>query len=428
MSHYYQSILRSLEEIPIVDVHSHISVDHPQCRDLSDILFYHFIRRELYSAGLADDNFLVSDAPIEDRMVEFFKYLPLVENTATYWCVKKILTDIYQITGGDIRLDNWKNIQNQILEREKDPLWPKSLFDRVNVQCSLICEKCWSEERLRKNQYLKPLYEDLDSFHFDPTRDISLLDLIIREYGHLPEKTDDGQQLLLDFFQKKSQSGIRYFTAFISSAFHLVKPGPNQIDEIYKKNKAGMILNPEEKNVLFTWLLYGYFEALRQIKTPAQFVIGARWARPGMRYGESYVWTNHQLTLDLVTAFKDFPEVPMNLMFASLPLAQELTIIARMLPNVSLLGFWWHTLVPNIIEQLIAQRIESLPANKWIAIATDAYSVEWAYGKIKIVLECLARVLSRKIEEGYFSEKKAIELARRILYDNPKEIYNMDFV
>jgi hypothetical protein len=99
-----------------------------------------------------------------------------------------------------------------------------------------------------------------------------------------------------------------------------------------------------------------------------------------------------------------------------------------MLPNVSLLGFWWHTLVPNIIEQLIAQRIESLPANKWIAIATDAYSVEWAYGKVKIVLECLARVLSQKIEEGYFSEKKAIELARRILYDNPKEIYNMDFV
>ena len=96
-------------------------------------------------------------------------------------------------------------------------------------------------------------------------------------------------------------------------------------------------------------------------------------------------------------------------MFASLD-GTRIYHNCRMLPNVSLLGFWWHTLIPNIIEQLISQRIESLPSNKWIAIATDAYSVEWAYGKVSLVLHCLARVLSQKVEEGYFTEKLPLNM------------------
>ena len=423
---YYQSILNSIEKLPILDVHSHISVDQPQCRDLSDILFYHFMRRELYSAGLADDNFLVSDAPFEKRIGEFFNYKPLVENTTTYWCIKKILNEIYQIKDGDVYPDNWEEIQQQIIQSSKDYSYPKLILNRMNAQCSLVCENHWNDEGLKRNPFLIPLYEDLDLFHFDPTRNLNLLDLIVKESGNLPETSDQAEQSIFDFFKNKSQSGVRYFTAFISSAFNLKKPISGQINKIYNKKKAGIKLDFEENNIFFTWLLYSYLEALKNLGSPAQFVIGAYWARPGMKYGESYVWNNHQLSLDLVTVFKDFPKVSMSLMYASLSMAQEFTIIARMLPNVSLLGFWWHTLIPNIIEQIISQRIESLPANKWIAIATDAYSVEWAYGKVSLVLHCLAKVLSQKIEEGYFTEKSAIEYARRILYENPKEIYKLE--
>ena len=44
---------------------------------------------------------------------------------------------------------------------------------------------------------------------------------------------------------------------------------------------------------------------------------------------------------------------------------------------------------------------------------------------MSLVLHCLARVLSQKVEEGYFTEKTAIEYARRILYENPQEIYQL---
>ena len=135
----------------------------------------------------------------------------------------------------------------------------------MNAQCSLICENHWSQEGLARNQFLIPLYEDLDLFHFDPTRNLSLLDLIAKEYGGLPENSDQAQQSIYDFFKKKSQSGIRYFTAFISSAFHLIKPVSGQINEIYDKKKTGTQLSAEENHILFTWLFYSYLEALQSL-------------------------------------------------------------------------------------------------------------------------------------------------------------------
>ena len=45
--------------------------------------------------------------------------------------------------------------------------------------------------------------------------------------------------------------------------------------------KTGTQLSAEENHILFTWLFYSYLEALQSIGTPAQFVIGAYWARLG---------------------------------------------------------------------------------------------------------------------------------------------------
>ncbi|MCX6090436.1 MAG: hypothetical protein NTX88_08755, partial [Candidatus Atribacteria bacterium] len=331
----------------------------------------------------------------------------------------------YHVPEGEIHYGNWKDIQETIKEKEKDPEWPKKVFEQARIRHSLICENHWDPESLNRNSFLSPLYEDLYLFHFDPSRDQSLIDLIQKENGQLPATAASFAEVVFAFFQSKADQGIRYFTSFISSAFSLLKASPEKIEATYQKQLLGHNLDPEEKNVLFTWLFYTYLEAMQQVKSPAQFVMGARWARPGMRYGESYVWTNHQLTLDLMSVFRDFPQVRMSLMFAALPLAHELTILARMLPNVSLLGFWWHTLFPTVIEQLIAERLESLPINKWIAIATDAYSVEWAYGKVSLVLQCLAKVLSKKMAEEYLTEQKALWIARKLLYENPQEIYGL---
>lgn len=108
MNGSFEKVLSALREIPIIDAHSHISTTHPHARDISDVLFYHFLRRELYSAGCPDDAYLVSDASLEDRISFFLQYVPYVENTATFWCLRRIFEDVYAVPGGEISLDSCK--------------------------------------------------------------------------------------------------------------------------------------------------------------------------------------------------------------------------------------------------------------------------------------------------------------------------------
>jgi len=425
MNPLQQKLLSALKEIPLLDVHAHISSDHPQASDVSDILFYHFLRREAYSAGLPDDDFLVSNVPIEERIAYFLPYLKYIENTATFWCVKRILEDIYEIPHGELNEGTWKEIYRRIGEKKHDDSWPREVMARTGIERSLICGSAWKREDLEKYPFLSPLFEDLERFNFDPERTSSLLDLIEKRYGFLPESVSEYREILNRFFEEKVKEGVSHFACFISSSLKPTKGGRKEIERIYHKKLSKKELTLQEQNTLITWLLCSYLEVLRELKRPAQFCMGAWWAKPGLRYGESYVFANHELALNLTTLFKDFPDVRINIMCAAMSLSHELTVIARMIPNVSLLGFWWHTLFPAYIEGIMAERLDALPANKWIAIGTDAYSVEWAYGKVNLVLHCLARVLSHRIDRGYFSEKQALSIARRVLYDNPKEIYGL---
>jgi len=418
-------ILNTLKELPILDVHSHINADCPQASHIGDILFYHFIRRELYSAGLKDDNYLVSDAPIESKMEVFFQYLPLVENTATFWCLKKILSDIYQVPGGEITQQNWRSIQCSIERNKKDPSWPLQVFHRSRIERSLICNNSWNNTSLARYPFLTPLYEDLHRLSFDSTRETSLDDLIIAQYGFVPDNINVLEEYMYKFISDKVKGNIPYFTAYISSDFRLKKDFSNKANDIYHKKHTGVKLTIEERNMLVSKLLYSYLTVLQDLEIPSQCVMGAYWARPGMRYGESFVSTNHDIVMDLVTICKDFDRLHFSLMYASLSLSQEVTILSRMLPNVSILGFWWHTLFPAFIEDIMCERLEALPVNKWIAIATDSYCVEWAYAKVNLVLHSLAKVLSRKIEEGYCSERKALWIAHKLLYQNSKDIYGL---
>jgi len=63
-----------------------------------------------------------------------------------------------------------------------------------------------------------------------------------------------------------------------------------------------------------------------------------------------------------------------------------------------------------------------LPVNKQIGFFSDAYCVEWIYGKMVVVRQCLAEVLAAKIQRGQFTLEEAVAVARSILYETPQSL------
>lgn len=95
------------------------------------------------------------------------------------------------------------------------------------------------------------------------------------------------------------------------------------------------------------------------------------------------------------------------------------------LPNFSLAGYWWHNFFPDIIRQVIAERLDMLPVNKQVGFFSDAYCVEWAYGKVLLVRKQLARVLADKIEQGQYTRDDALAIAKAILFETPQSLLGM---
>ena len=92
---------------------------------------------------------------------------------------------------------------------------------------------------------------------------------------------------------------------------------------------------------------------------------------------------------------------------------------------MSLAGYWWHNFFPGTIRQVMAERLDMLPLNKQIGFFSDAYCVEWVYGKARMVQKQMARVLAEKIEQGQYTRDDALAIARSILYESPRTLLGM---
>ena len=104
---------------------------------------------------------------------------------------------------------------------------------------------------------------------------------------------------------------------------------------------------------------------------------------------------------------------------------QSLCTLTRELPNLSLAGYWWHNFFPEVIRQVISERLDMLPLNQQIGFFSDAYCVEWAYAKTVLVRKQWARVLADRIIQGQYTHNDARLIAHSVFYDSPQTLLKM---
>jgi hypothetical protein len=104
---------------------------------------------------------------------------------------------------------------------------------------------------------------------------------------------------------------------------------------------------------------------------------------------------------------------------------QDLGILAKHIPNISVLGYWWHTLYPFYIKKSLETRLDMVPANKIVGYFSDAYHAEWCYPKLKMVKQIVEDILVERIEKGWYTVDIATDLVNKLFYENPREIYKI---
>src|SRR5215472_5094723 len=141
MNQTAQKVEEALAAVPVLDIHTHLVGGRLGARGLHDVLLYHMVVTDLYSAGCPSGARLTqypgwpSQAEAAQRIEEALPFLPAIQNTSCFWGVGLILRDLY---GWEepITASSWRKLDATIRERADDRAWHHSILDRVRIRRS----------------------------------------------------------------------------------------------------------------------------------------------------------------------------------------------------------------------------------------------------------------------------------------------------
>ncbi|MGA3213484.1 MAG: hypothetical protein ABSD20_19430, partial [Terriglobales bacterium] len=187
---------------------------------------------------------------------------------------------------------------------------------------------------------------------------------------------------------------------------------------LLRRERAG----PKERDIYASYINEAYLNALdaRDAKIVFQFSLGAE----PLPF-ETASRLSQQTIKQLGEMISRHPKIRFQTFLASRHANQALCTLCRELPNFSLSGYWWLNFFPSVMRQVMEERLDMLPLNKQVGFFSDAYCLEWTYGKSKIVLSQLAAVLADKVAMGQYTREEAVRVAQAILYETPQELLGM---
>ena len=72
---------------------------------------------------------------------------------------------------------------------------------------------------------------------------------------------------------------------------------------------------------------------------------------------------NQRTIAQVAEMMQRHPRLQFQCFLASRHANPSLCTLARELPNFSLAGYWWHNFFPDVMRQVLSERLDMLPVN-----------------------------------------------------------------
>ena len=435
------SLENGLNALAILDVHTHLCGPKLAARGLHDILLYHMIVSDLYSAGCPTGARLTQfpnwpgKQEAHQRIKEALPYLPLISNTSGWWGVRIILRDLYDWTD-PITSDNWQRLDDQVRERADDPAWPRGILQRANIHraSAEYCRRGQGEGddvlqySLEWGMFMRAQWGEFDTAVYDlertwgrpPEAPVAILGNVVRPVADRTIKTlDDVDAAIKHYVESIPYHHVISTATSLSTDIDYRLPSDAEMsDALKRRQQAGTA----ERDIYAAYIGEALLAALekRSDQIVFQFSLGAE----PLPF-ETASRVSQKTLAQLAEMVGRHPKLRFQCFVSSRHANQTLCTMCRELPNFSLAGYWWHNFFPAAIRHVMAERLDMVPVNKQVGFFSDAYTVEWAYAKAVIVRKQMAQVLAEKVAQGQYSTDDAINVSRQILFETPQTLVGM---
>ena len=419
-----RELLETFLRWPIYDPHSHIDPLRPAARSLGEILGYHYYTELAHSAGMPAE--LVDPSRDPDQICrDLTPWLQSIENTVQYSWLIEILQTFHDLPFDRLTPEVLETALVQTDKRQQGSSWDRQVWDRSNLEAVYLTNEFDDAlEGFDAGQYIPCLRTDalVLKLHDPATRD-RLQRLTGLDVGDL-----NGLRAAIEVvFKRFKARGARACAISLPPDFVADRPTPRRSITPLRRALQGLELRPDEHKEIQQLTFWMIAEQCSAHGLPFDLMIGPiRDIYPRGVSGGRDLFDRRVSLKDYAELFNAFPDVLFPVSTLSPDAGGELVAYSWIFPNVVPLGHWWYSNIPAFIAADLRARLQAVPQTKIVGYYSDAYKLEFVLPKFNMFRRVLAETLAEDCVRGRgWSIDKALDLGRRVLLENPRELFRL---
>ena len=426
----FNALEKEISSLVVFDTHEHLmSEEERRTMDLDVFyLFGHYVGSDIVAAGMPLDEF----NSLYDQSIDIEKRWELVEphleNVKNCNYFKVVLASVKDLLGiKDINRTTYLAISEKLAATKA-----KQWYDHIIVERSKIKKVINIIENIPEvkdsGPVNRPEFIPVKNFE-DIVSVCSIGDLkkLEKKYDRNLYSLKDYMKMIDDIFEADGKKGYRVLK-ILSAYFRTIdfeevtfSEADKVFSNLFSLKDYGFLenvdfLSKKELKPLQDHLTHYIIQKAIENKWPIQI-------HSGLLNGNRGDLSNTDPCL-LINLFLKYSSARFDIFHAGYPFSDELIAISKQFANVNFDLCWIHQVSSSLYEDILGRVIETVPLNKIFAFGGDNVIIECTYGALKIAKKCIANMLYKKIKEKYFTFDQAIEVAEKILYLNPKSVYD----
>ncbi len=415
----------ALSNVRVIDPHCHLRAEKPCADSLADIVLYHHAWIELVSSGMPQHEVTMSGLPHEladpgilpfERVRRALKYLDNIKSTTTGLYLRWILHDLYGVEA--LTEHNLESVYGKVQAKATNEQWQTGFLEEY---CGI--ERCITVESDSPTERVLIGSERMLQNLADGRRSsLKILASMEDSFGKSINNARDYRDSLKKTLDDLPVQQLKFVNIWPTPYLSWELAGEEDITRTIRRVKNGQTPSPAEVG---GFSYFGTVTVLEELKRTrirtVQLIVGAEVLPPH----RSITHWNSAFCGAVARLACSFEEFHFSISSASDVFTQDIGILAKHIPNISVFGYWWHTLYPFYIKKALETRLDMVPLNKIVGYFSDAYHAEWCYPKLIMVKGILGDILVERVEKGWYDIETAVDLVGKLFYDNPKAIYGL---
>ena len=419
-----QRIGDELNNLPLIDPHTHINALDPASHSLADVLGYHYYTELAHSAGMPKDQIEEPDLDPKEKVGRLMANLGPIENTIQYSWFVEMAQALFGFDGDRVTADNWEELYDAASAKMAEDNWADQVLAASKLDALFLTNDFDDPlEGFDTQKYIPCLRTDDLVFHICRPE---VRTRIAKATEILPTDVSSLRQAIGELFRHFTHNNARACAISLPPEFQPTKVSDARaataLAHVSAKDEAS---DASHRRALANFIFWTLAEQCANHHLPFDLMIGVNRGvyADGVFQGQD-LYDSRVSLIQYRELFNAFPSVTFPVSVLASVTNQELVSYAWIFPNVVTNGHWWYSNTPTYIEHDAAARLEAVPRTKQIGYYSDMYKLEFALPKFNMYKRILSKVLAERfVIDRSWTEQQAIDFGKQILRGNVETVF-----